>query len=106
VIHHSISGHFAYRQGPWKLLLAKASGGWTSPKENQAKAGSPPAQLYNMETDVGERKNLYLEKPEVARKLLSLLREDIQRGRSTKGAPSRNDVGKIVLWKNGAPKAK
>jgi hypothetical protein len=23
VIHHSISGHFAYRQGPWKLLLAK-----------------------------------------------------------------------------------
>ena len=33
VIHHSISGHFAYRQGKWKLLLAKGSGGWTSPTE-------------------------------------------------------------------------
>ena len=41
VIHHSISGHFAYRQGQWKLLLAKASGGWTSPKENQAKGLCP-----------------------------------------------------------------
>ena len=43
VIHHSISGHFAYRQGKWKLLLAKASGGWTSPKENQAEADAPQA---------------------------------------------------------------
>ena len=24
VIHHSISGHFSYRQGPWKLLLGKS----------------------------------------------------------------------------------
>ena len=106
VIHHSISGHFAYRQGPWKLLLAKASGGWSSPSEKKAKAGSPPAQLYNMEADVGERKNLYLKKPGIAKKLLSLLREDIQRGRSTKGPASTNDIDKIVLWKNGAPKSK
>ena len=106
VIHHSISGHFAYRQGPWKLLLARASAGWSSPKENQAKKGSPPAQLYDMETDVGERKNLYLEKPEVAKKLLVLLKEDVKRGRSTKGSASKNDIDKIVLWKNGAPKAK
>jgi arylsulfatase A len=106
VIHHSISGHFAYRQGKWKLLLAKASGGWTSPRENQAKAGSAPAQLYDMDADVGERKNLYFEEPEVAKKLLALLKEDVQRGRSTKGIPSNNDVGKIVIWKNGSPKAK
>ena len=32
VIHHSISGHFAYRQGKWKLLLARGSGGWSSPE--------------------------------------------------------------------------
>ncbi|MBT6850091.1 MAG: sulfatase-like hydrolase/transferase, partial [Opitutae bacterium] len=106
VIHHSISGHFAYRQGPWKLLLARASGGWTSPKENQAKKDSAPAQLYDMKADVGERKNLYFEEPEVAKKLLALLKEDIQRGRSTKGIPSNNDVDKIVIWKNGSPKAK
>ena len=106
VIHHSISGHFAYRQGPWKLLLAKASGGWSSPNEKKAKPGSPPAQLYDMEADVGERKNLYREKPDVAKKLLALLEEDVNRGRSTKGVASNNDVEKIVLWKNGQPKSR
>lgn len=101
VIHHSISGHFAYRQGPWKLLLARASGGWTSPKEGEAQPGTPPAQLYDMSTDVGEQKNLYLEKPEVAKRLLALLEADVNRGRSTEGADSKNDVDKIVLWKSG-----
>ena len=33
VIHHSISGHFGYRQGKWKLLLARGSGGWTYHKK-------------------------------------------------------------------------
>ena len=105
VIHHSISGHFAYRQGQWKLLLARASGGWTSPKENQAK-GALPAQLYDMKADVGEKKNLYREKPEVVAKLLALLEKDVKRGRSTKGPASKNDIGKIVLWKSGQPESK
>ena len=105
VIHHSISGHFAYRQGPWKLLLARASGGWTSPRENQAR-GEAPGQLYDMESDVGERKNLYREKPEVVAKLLALLEKDVKRGRSTKGPASKNDLQKIVLWKNGQPSSK
>ncbi|MDB0031341.1 arylsulfatase, partial [Opitutales bacterium] len=77
VIHHSISGHFAYRQGPWKLLLAKASGGWTSPKEKQVPAGAAPGQLYDMSTDLGEKKNLYEEKPDMVASLLALLEKDI-----------------------------
>ena len=32
-----------YRQGKWKLLLAKGSGGWTSPKEQQVPADAPTA---------------------------------------------------------------
>jgi hypothetical protein len=39
-------------------------------------------------------------------KLLALLQKDVKRGRSTKGTVSKNDVGKIVLWKSGQPKAK
>ena len=101
VIHHSISGHFAYRQGRWKLLLARASGGWTSPKEGEAPAGSPEAQLYDMAADAGERRNLYAEKPEVAERLLKQLSEDVNRGRSTEGAESHNDLDGIVLWKSG-----
>jgi arylsulfatase A-like enzyme len=101
VIHHSISGHFAYRQGKWKLLLAKASGGWTSPTEKDAAADAPMAQLYDMEVDVGERNNLYPAKPKTAQRLLALLEEDINAGRSTEGVKSVNDVADIVLWKSG-----
>ncbi|MGJ8643788.1 MAG: sulfatase family protein [Luteolibacter sp.] len=101
VIHHSISGHFAYRQGDWKLLLAKASGGWTSPKESDAPSDAPKAQLYNMKTDPGETTNLYESNPEVAARLLKQLEKDVAEGRSTDGAAASNDVEKIVLWKSG-----
>ena len=100
VIHHSISGHFAYREGKWKLILAKASGGWTSPKENQAEADAPQAQLYDMENDPGEQNNLYLTHPEVAQRLLADLTADVQSGRSTDGPEAKNDVDDIVLWKS------
>jgi len=100
VIHHSFSGHFAYRSGKWKLLLAKASGGWTSPKENQVPKGSPKGQLYDMETDVGEKNNLYPSKPELVAELLAKLTKDIKGGRSTDGPKSKNDVENIVLWKS------
>ena len=100
VIQHSIDGYFAFRQGKWKLLLAKGSGGWTSPKESQVGAGAPKAQLYDMEADPGERKNLYKSHPEVAERLLASLKTAVESGRSTDGAPQKNDVDEIVLWKN------
>ncbi|WP_146602715.1 sulfatase family protein [Novipirellula aureliae] len=101
VIHHSISGHFAYRMGKWKLCLAKASGGWTAPKEKHAPEGSPVAQLYDMEADPGETNNLYTAHPEVAQRLLKQMEMDIERGRSTAGTDLKNDVDNIILWKSG-----
>lgn len=106
VIHHSNSGHFAYRYGKWKLLLARGSGGWSSPNENEVDAGTLEAQLYDMENDVGEANNLYTKKPEVAERLLALLAADVNAGRSTQGPKSRNDVAEIVLWKSGQGRAK
>ncbi|TWU50599.1 Arylsulfatase [Rubripirellula tenax] len=100
VIHHSISGHFGYRQGKWKLLLAKASGGWTSPTERQADSSSPIAQLYDMESDPAETTNLYESHPEVAERLLAKLEADVTRGRSTEGLESKNDADDIKLWKS------
>jgi arylsulfatase A-like enzyme len=100
VIHHSISGHFAYRQGQWKLLLARGSGGWTSPKEEEVSDDSPEAQLYNLASDPGETKNLYAEQPDIAKHLLTLLEQDVARGRSTDGRASDNDLEEIVLWKS------
>jgi len=101
VIHHSFSGHFAYRTGSWKLILARGSGGWSSPKENQVSADAPVAQLYDLSADPGEKNNQYLKKPDIARRLLKQLTADVTRGRSTDGAASKNDVRQIVLWKSG-----
>lgn len=101
VIHHSFSGHFAYRKGKWKLLLAKASGGWTSPTEGEAPEGASRAQLYNMELDPSETNNLYESHPEIAEQLLAQLESEVSRGRSTAGIELKNDVDKIELWKSG-----
>lgn len=104
LIHHSVSGHFAYRQGDWKLCLAYGSGGWTAPNENAAKKqGAPAAQLYNLKEDPGETTNLYASHPEVAERLLKQLESDVARGRSTAGPEQKNDVDNIVLWKSGQP---
>lgn len=100
IIHHSISGHFAYREGKWKLLLAKGSGGWTYPNEKQVPEGSMKGQLYNMEADPGEMINLYGSHPEVVKGLLDQFTEYVEAGRSTEGGLSKNDAEAIKLWKS------
>lgn len=106
VVHHSFSGHFAYRTGQWKLILARGSGGWTSPKENETASDAPKAQLYDLSIDPGERDNLYTRRRDVADDLLARLTADIKRGRSTNGPTSTNDVDDIVLWKSERPNRK
>jgi len=100
VVHHSISGHFAYRVGDWKLLLARASGGWSSPKEKDMGQDSDEAQLYNLAKDPREQNNLYNRQPDVAKKMLSQLVSDVESGRSVPGPQASNDVGNIILWKS------
>lgn len=104
VIHHSISGHFGYRQGKWKLLLAKGSGGWSSPNENEMPKKAPKGQLYDLEKDPAETNNLYETNPDVVAKLLTLLKNDIDNGRSTAGAEAQNDIDEIELWKGSGAK--
>lgn len=100
IVHHSISGHFAIRQGSWKLLLAPGSGGWSQPKNNEAKLdGLPSMQLYHLETDIGEKNNLVNEYPEKVASLLALLESKVERGRSTPGAVQENDAS-IKLFKS------
>lgn len=101
IIHHSVGGHFAYREGNYKLILAYGSGGWMQPNENQSKKkGLPKAQLYDLAADPGEQNNLYLEQPELAEKLLAQLTEYVQAGSTATGKESSNDVEKIKLWKS------
>ncbi|MEM9382315.1 MAG: arylsulfatase, partial [Planctomycetota bacterium] len=88
LVSHSVSGHFAIREGPWKLCLAGGSGGWSAPKEKAAREqGLPPVQLFHLGEDPGERRNLVDEHPERVAALLRTLDEEVRRGRWAPGAP-------------------
>ena len=83
-VHHSINGTFAIRQGKWKLIDAPHSGGWSSPKpaEKNLYKDLPKIQLYDLESDPGESKNLSEANPEVVKKLTVLLEKYRNEGRS------------------------
>ena len=86
LVHHSINGKFAIRQGQWKLELCPGSGGWSAPRDPQAvKQGLPSIQLYDLSADLAERKNLQAEHPEVVARLTKLLQKYVADGRSTPG---------------------
>jgi arylsulfatase A-like enzyme len=94
VVHHSINGSFAIRQGPWKLCLCPDSGGWSEPTPGKAPPNAPPFQLFNLENDPAEKANLYSEHPEIAKRLGLLLKSYVLSGRSTPGEPQKNAGGK------------
>ncbi|HBJ33459.1 MAG TPA: arylsulfatase [Planctomycetaceae bacterium] len=91
LVSHSINGSFAIRQGNWKLLLCRDSGGWSDPRPKSPKAADLPArQLYNLATDLAERDNRIEDQPAIARELQELLRKVVRDGRSTLGEPQKN----------------
>ncbi|HLT51173.1 MAG TPA: arylsulfatase [Arenibacter sp.] len=73
IVHHSSQGFFALRKGDWKLIEKRGSGGFSEPVVVEPNAGEPIGALYNMAEDSSETNNLYLEKPELVRELLSEL---------------------------------
>ena len=92
LVSHSIDGSFAIREGNWKLCLCYGSGGWSVPKEKQAKAdGLPPLQLFNLSKDVSERENVAELYPEKVTELLQFLDDVVKNGRSTPGGQLEND---------------
>ncbi len=92
LVSHSIDGSFAIREGDWKLCLCYGSGGWSKPKEKQAKAdGLAPLQLFNLSKDVSETENVAEFHPEKVTALLQLLDDWVQNGRSTPGRQLAND---------------
>ncbi|MBK1825571.1 sulfatase family protein [Haloferula rosea] len=90
--------HMAVRKGKWMYIPARSDGGFGGSKPNQhawggaavtklvgtpnsdiengrIKKGSPPAQLYDLEADVNQTKNLFKENPEVVEQMKTLLNE-------------------------------
>ncbi len=73
IIHHSSMGHFAVRQGRWKLIERLGSGGFSEPAIAEALPGEPSGQLYDLLEDPAETTNLYNELPERVQHLQALL---------------------------------
>lgn len=81
IVHHSVNGTFAIRRGPWKLILARGSGGWSLP-EAKVPTDAPAGQLYNLERDPTEMTNLYDQYPEIVDQLTLTLTQYKETGRS------------------------
>jgi len=61
------------------MIPQRGSGGFTAPREIEPAEGEPTGQLYHLTNDPSETKNLWLEHPEVVRRLSDLL-ETVKRG--------------------------
>jgi arylsulfatase A-like enzyme len=92
---HSISGKFALRQGDWVLIDAPSGDDNREPdwfkQERGYTAHTQPGELYNLREDLTERRNLYGERPEIVQRLKALLEKYKSEGRSTPGAPQKNE---------------
>jgi arylsulfatase A-like enzyme len=90
-VHQSVDGSLSIRRGRWKLELCPGSGGWSYPKPGEEAPGSPRFQLYDLESDIGEQRNVINDNPDVVTAMKQRLAEIIHQGRSTPGSPQRND---------------
>ena len=87
-LHQTISLALAIRKGPWKYLDHRGSGGnnYNNPELKPFAlpdiAPDAPGQLYNLESDPGEKVNLYFKHPEIVHELKTLLEKSKAQGRS------------------------
>ena len=90
-LHQTISLALAIRRGPWKYLDHKGSGGNNYTRAGRwgmkkyivpEKAPQAPGQLYNLNSDPGETKNLYYKNPEIVKELKEKLEQFKESGRS------------------------
>ena len=77
IVHHSVDGMYAIRQGPWKWIEGLGSGGFTAPRRIKHEEG-PRGQLYHLVDDPAEQVNLAGSRPEV----VEMLQQELDRIRN------------------------
>jgi arylsulfatase A len=105
VVHQSVDGSLCIRKGRYKLEMCPGSGGWSYPMPGEETPDMPRFQLYDLQRDIREQVNVIADFPEVAKELRSILVGYIRNGRSTPGAPQRNngvEIWDTVRWLNEA----
>jgi arylsulfatase A-like enzyme len=95
-VHHSGSGRFAIRQGQWVFIDASSGDENKEPdwlkKERGYQPHNFPGELYDLSQDLGERRNLYGEHPEIVQRLKTLLEKYKAEGRSTIKVPHHSNT--------------
>jgi arylsulfatase A len=86
VVHHSGNGLFALRRGAWKCIMGLGSGGFSEPQDAEPVPGGPRGQLYQMDADLQEDTNLWLERSDVVAELAAILERYRYLGASRPGA--------------------
>lgn len=82
LVHHDVRGHFAIRDGRWKLLMTKNG-----------------LELYDLQRDLEETTNVVDSQPEIAKQLSEKFAAIVANGRSTPGATQENYNGvDPALW--------
>ncbi len=82
LIHHSGEGMFSIRQGRWKLVMGRGSGGFSIPQYIEPKPYQPQGQLYNLQADPSETNNVWAQNPKIVKHLTNLLNKYKQQGYS------------------------
>ncbi len=81
-------GKLAIREGRWKLIDGQGACGYAHHRRPKPKPGDPPAQLYDLEKDLGETTNLHSQHPEIVQRLKQLLEKIKTQGHSRSGSTS------------------
>ena len=87
LVNHSNHGEFAYREGPWKLVY-RMSGRTLQ----QSRGKKTIAELYNLDVDINEQRDLSKERPELVKRMTDTLKELIERGTSRVDQRTANDT--------------
>ncbi len=87
LVNHSNHGEFAYRDGPWKLVFKMRGRNL-----QQSRGMKTIAELYNLDSDIGEKNDLSMKHPDVVQRMTDALKELIDRGTSSVDRKAANDT--------------
>jgi arylsulfatase A len=88
----SIRGMPAIRDGQWKLILGKGSGGWSNGGDD-----GPDNQLYDLAADIGERENLAVTQVDRVRAMKAAYERIVAAGHSRPEAAARKPNVIVIL---------
>ena len=86
LVSHSNMGEFSLRDGPWKIVFRMAG---KSVNDSRGKPTIP--ELYHLEDDIAESKNVAAAHPDIVAKLTTKLESLVQRGSEREDVSARND---------------